>query len=230
MAEFLSQNSYFFILLTLTAFSIGSFIQKKGKIAILNPLLIGAVLVILVLKLLDIPNASYQAGCQVLSFLLTPATICLAISFYEQFQSLKKHMTAMILGLVMGSICCMGSIYLMCRLFSLDRVLTLSLLPKSITTAIGVPVSQEIGGIAAVTSAVIALTGILTNMVGPFLCRLLKITDPIAQGVSFGTAGHVIGTSKAAELSQLAGAVSSFSLTVTGILTTVLLSFLSQFL
>ena len=230
MTELLMENSYFFLMLTLVAFSIGRFIQRKGKIAVFNPLLIGAVLLILVLKVFRITNSAYQAGCQVLNFLLTPATICLAVSFYEQFQTLKKKMGAMLLGLIAGSICCMGSVYLLCRIFSLDRVLTLSLLPKSITTAIGVPVSQEIGGIAAITSAVIALTGILTNMLGPSLCRWFRVTDPIAQGVGFGTAGHVIGTAKAAELSQLAGAVSSFSLTCTGIFTTVVLSFLSQFI
>ena len=228
--DILQNNGYFFLLLTLISFSIGSLIQKKTKIALLNPLLMGALLTILTLKLLDIPNSAYQAGCQVLNFLLTPATICLAIGFYEQFQNLKKQMGAMILGLVLGSICCMGSVYLLCRLFSLDRVLTLSLLPKSITTAIGAPVSQEIGGLAAITSAVIAITGILTNMLGPSLCRWFHIQDPIAQGVSFGTAGHVIGTAKAAELSQLAGAVSSFSLTCTGIFTTVVLSILAQYI
>ena len=230
MTDLLLKNSYFIILLTILAFSIGRMIQKKGKLAIFNPLLIGALLVILTLKVLNISNSDYQAGCKVLNYLLTPATICLSISFYEQFQSLKKQMPAMILGLTAGSICCMGSVYLICRVFSLDRAMTLSLLPKSITTAIGVPVSQEIGGIAAIASAVIALTGILTNMLGPALCKWFRITDPIAQGVSFGTAGHVIGTSKAAEMSQLAGAVSSFSLTCTGIFTTVFLSFVSQYL
>ena len=230
MKALLMENGYFFLLLTLTAFSIGRVIQAKGKIAIFNPLLIGAVLVILCLKVLSIPNSAYQEGCRMLNFLLTPATICLSISFYEQFSTLKKQMGAMLLGLILGSICCMGSVYLMSRIFSLDRVMTLSLLPKSITTAIGVPVSQEIGGIAAITSAVIALTGILTNMLGPSLCKWFRISDPIAQGASFGTAGHVIGTSKAAELSRMAGAVSSFSLTCTGIFTTIVLSFLAQYI
>lgn len=229
MMDALLHNGYFFMLLTVTAFSMGSFIQKKTRIALFNPLLIGAILVVVVLKVLGISNKDYQAGCQVLNFLLTPATICLAISFYEQFQSLKKQMGAVLLGLVLGTISCIGSVWILSRLFGLDRVLTLSLLPKSITTAIGVPVSQEIGGIAAITSAVIALTGILTNMAGPSLCKWFHITDPVAQGAGFGTAGHVIGTSKAVELSQLAGAVSSFSLTCTGIFTTVLLSFLAQY-
>ena len=230
MMEILLNNGYFFLLLTLVAFSIGSLIQKKTKLAILNPLLLGAAMVIAVLWVLDIPNSAYQAGCQVLNYLLTPATICLAVGFYEQFQNLKKQMGAMVLGLILGTVCCIGSVYILSRLFRLDRVLTLSLLPKIITTAIGVPVSQEIGGIAAITSAVIALTGILTNMLGPYLCRLFRITDPVAQGVSFGTAGHVIGTAKASEISQICGAVSSFSLTCTGIFTTILLSFVAQYI
>ena len=116
MRDLLLNNSYFFLLLTLLAFSLGRFIQKKGKIALLNPLLIGALLIILFLKITGISNSSYQAGCRILSFLLTPATICLAISFYEQFQSLKKHMTAMSAGLILGSICCMGSVYLLCKI------------------------------------------------------------------------------------------------------------------
>lgn len=230
MADFLSVNQYFFLLLTLVAFAIGSLIQKKWSYAILNPLLIAAALVIVTLSLLDIPNSTYQAGCHLLNYLLTPATICLAISFYEQFQAMKKHLGAIVLSLVAGSICCLGSIYLLCRLVGFDRVLTLSLMPKSITTAIGVVLSEEIGGIAAITSACIAVTGIFTNIAGPALCKLLKIHDPIAQGVSFGTAGHVIGTARATEMSELAGAVSSFALTCTGIFTCVVLSFTAQFL
>ena len=230
MIDLLSANQYFFILLTLVSFAIGSLIQKKWKYAILNPLLIGAVLVILTLSLLGIPNSTYQAGCHLLNYLLTPATICLAISFYEQFQTMKKHIGAILVSLVVGTICCLGSLYLLCRMAGLDRVLTLSLLPKSITTAIGVALSEEIGGIAAITSASIVVTGILANIAGPTLCKLLKIHDPIAQGVSFGTAGHVIGTSRAAEMSELAGAVSSFALTCTGIFTCIVLSLTAQFL
>ena len=230
MGEMLSANQFFFVLLTVVAYSIGSFIQKKGKIAILNPLLLSSLMVVGVLSLLKIPNSAYQAGCRVLNFLLTPATICLAISFYEQLGTMKKHMGSILLGLIAGTLCCLGSLYLMAKLFGFDRVLTLSLLPKSITTAIGVPVAEEIGGIGAITSACIALTGVLSNMLGPVISRLLHITDPIAMGVGFGTSGHVIGTAKAAELSQLAGAVSSFALTCTGLFTTILLSLVAQYI
>ena len=230
MNEFLSSSQFFFVTLTLVAFSFGSFIQEKGKLAILNPILLGAAMVMAVLLALDIPNETYQAGCKVLSFLLTPATICLSISLYRQFEAMKKHLPAILLGLLGGTLCCLGSIVVLGHLFGFDRILTVTMLPKSITTAIGVALSEELGGIAAITSASIVITGILVNMAGPALGKLLGITHPIAQGVAFGTAGHVIGTARATQLSQLAGAVSSFSLTVTGIVTTVLLSFIAQFL
>lgn len=230
MHEFISESSYFFVSLTIFAFSVGSFCQNKWKLAILNPILIGAGLVIGVLVLLDIPNETYQSGCEIFSFLLTPATICLAISFYEQFQALKKHLAAVCAGVLAGSVCSLGCIYLLSRLFGLERALMIGLLPKSITTAIGTPLSQELGGIAAVTTVAIAITGIFCNIAGPTLCRLLKIDNPIAQGVAFGTSAHVIGTTRAAELSQLAGAVGSLSLTIAGIVTAVVLSFLTQFL
>lgn len=229
MTDFLSGSSYFCVCLTVLAFSFGSFVQKKWRLAFLNPILIGAILVMAVLLALDIPNETYQTGCQALSFLLTPATICLAISFYEQFQALKKHLAAVCAGVLAGTVCSLGSIWLLCRLFDLSRPLTIALLPKSITTAIGTPLSQELGGIAAVTTAAIAVTGIIGNILGPTLCKLLRLDDEIARGVAFGTASHVIGTTRASELSQLTGAVSSLSLTIAGIATTVLLSFLSQF-
>ena len=230
MGDFLSANQFFFVTLSISAYAIGGFIQKKGKTPILNPLLIGSLLVIGVLKLLDIPNSVYQDGCRILAFLMTPATICLSISFYEQLQSMKKHMVSIIIGLVIGSICCMGSLYLMCRLFGFDRMLTMSILPKSVTTAIGMPVAEALGGVGAITSACIVVTGIFANMAGSTMCRLFKITEPIAQGAGFGTAGHVMGTARANELGQLTGAVSSFSLTVTGIFTTVVLSMLAQYI
>lgn len=230
MHEFLQGSSFFAVALTAVAFSIASVCQKRWKFALLNPILLSAAMVILVLNVLDIPNEVYQSGCQFLSFLLTPATICLAISFYEQYQSLKKHLPAVAAGVLAGTVVSIGSVYGLCRLFGLDRVITLSLLPKSVTTAIGAALSAEIGGIAAVSTAVIVITGILGNIAGPALCKLFRLKSEVAQGVAFGTSSHVIGTSKATEMSQLTGAVSSLSLTLAGIVTCVLLSFLAQFL
>ena len=230
MNEFISSSAFFSAALTLVAFSIASACQKKWKLAILNPILISAAMVIAVLKLLDIPNASYQAGCQVLSFLLTPATICLAISFYDQFQKLKAHLSAVAAGVLAGTIASLGSVWLLSKCLNFDRIIMLSLLPKSVTTAIGVALSDEIGGIGAITTAAIVITGILGNIAGPALSKLFRLKSEVAQGVAFGTAAHVIGTSKAVQLSQLSGAVSSLSLTLAGLITAIAMSFLAQYI
>ena len=148
----------------------------------------------------------------------------------EDGQKLKKHLPVICIGVVAGTIASLGSVYLLCMAFGVDKAITASLLPKSVTTAIGVALSQEFGGIAAITTAVIVITGVLGSIIGPLLCKLLRLKDPIAQGVAFGTAAHVIGTTKAAQMSELAGAVSSFSLTFAGLVTSILMSVLAQFI
>ena len=230
MTEFLFANQYFCVALTVCAYALGAAIQRKWKLAILNPIVISAGLIIALLSALGVSNATYQEGCRVLNYLLTPATICLAISFYEQFKAMRQHLVAIFLGVILGSVCCVGSIYIAGKLFGFDRVMILSLLPKSITNAIGVALSTEIGGIAAITTAGIAVTGTFGNIAGAAICRLFRIEHPIAMGVAFGTASHVIGTAKAGELHQLAGAVGSFSMTTAGLLTALSLSFLSQYI
>lgn len=225
MIELLTSSGFFAIALTLAAFLVGRVCQEKGKIALLNPILIGAVLVMLALWALDVPLEQYQQDCKALSYWMTPATICLAIGFYEQLQSLKKHLLAISLGVIGGTLASLLSIWVMCRFFGVSDVLTVTMLPKSVTTAIGVAVSEQAGGIGALTTAMIILTGILGNVAGPMMAKLFHLEDPVSQGVAFGTASHVVGTSRATEISQLAGAVSSLSLTLAGLLTVLVLSF-----
>ena len=225
MLDLISDNSFFCIFLTLASFELARAIQQKGKCALLNPILIGTVMVCAVLKLTGVEVKDYQAGCAPLQFLLTPATICFSIGLYEQIGKLKKHLSAIVIGVFCGTLTSLVSIRTMAAAFELDRVLTVSLLPKSITTAIGMVLSPEAGGIAALTTAAIIITGILGNIFGPALSKRLNITDPIAQGAAFGTASHAIGTSKANEISELTGAVSSLSLTLAGLITVVLFSF-----
>ena len=154
-----------------------------------------------------------------MSYLMTPATICLGISFAEQVEKLKKHMAAIIVGVAAGTVCSLSSVAGMAYLFGMDRVMTISVLPKSVTTAIGMAISEQAGGIGAVTAAAIILTGILGNMAGPVLAKVFHIEDETAQGVAYGTASHVIETSRAMERSPLAGAAGSLALTVAGLLT-----------
>ena len=219
MAEFLEGISLFPVLLTLATYQLGLWCSKKVKHALCNPLLIATILSIAFILLTGFDLQVYQKGNSGISWLLTPATVCLAVPLYEQLKILKKHLSAIVVGIVAGVIVSLGSILLLCRLFRLEDVVTVSLLPKSITTAIGLSLAEQSGGISALTTFAIVITGILGNLSGSALCKLLRITDPVAQGVGFGTASHVIGTSRAMEVDPLVGAVSSLSLAVAGILT-----------
>lgn len=226
MIDALLGSGFFCVALTLAAFLLGAACQKAWKKAVFNPILIGAALVMVAIYLLDIPVETYQAECAVLNYLMTPATICLAISCYEQIRKLKSHLLSILIGVVGGSIASLLSVWLLAKAFGLSEVLTVSLLPKSITSAIGMVLSEQAGGVGALTTAVIIITGILGNIFGPFMAKILRLQDPVSQGVAFGTASHVMGTSKATEISALTGAVSSLSLTLAGLITTVIFSFL----
>lgn len=228
MPDFLSGSSFFAIALTLLIWRFAGVLQKRTGAVLLHPILISAAAVILILLVSGIPNSAYQQGMQPLSFLLTPATVCLAVPLYEQVKVLKKNLAAVFLGVTCGtlaSLLCVGSL---CLLFRLDREMTVSLLPKSVTTAIGVPVSEALGGIGAITVTAIIATGILGNIFGQTACRVFHIHDPIAQGAAIGTASHVIGTTKANEIGDVQGAVSSLSLVIAGVLTAFLIPVMVQ--
>lgn len=230
MRELLSADTYFFGALTVIAFALASALQKKTKLVILNPIMVSAFGIIALLSVLDIPVEVYQSGCRVLSYLLTPATICLAISFYEQLSKMKKHLVPILAGVLAGTLCSAGSIYLLSRLCGLPDTIMLSILPKSITSAVGIPLSEEIGGIGALTMAAISITGISANILAPTYCKWFRLEDPVSQGVAIGTASHVIGTARAMEMGKLTGAVSSLSLTIAAIVTSFFLSMIAPYL
>ena len=222
MTEFLEGISLFPLVLTFGTYQIGLWCQKKTKSALCNPLLIATVLSIAVLAVLGFDVHTYQEGTAGISWLLTPTTVCLAVPLYEQLKYLKSHLVAIFAGIAAGVLTSFISIFLLCKLFALEDIVTISLLPKSITTAIALALTAQSGGIQALTTFAIVITGILGNLSGCALCKLLRISHPIAQGVGFGTASHVIGTSRAYEVDPLTGAVSSLSLAVAGILTAIL--------
>ena len=209
------------MLLTLGAYQIGVLIQKKLKSAIANPVLISVVLVLAFMLFTGLDNATYQAGMGKMSWLLTPATVCLAIPMYQHFQTLRRNLPAILAGIAAGAVACLFMVILWAVAFRIDTALALSLLPKSVTSAIGVPLCEMAGGLTSVTTAVIIITGIIANILGSLSCKIFRLTDSVAQGVAFGTAGHVIGTARANELGELTGAVSSLSLVVAGLLTAV---------
>ena len=221
MTELLTSIGIWALVLTLGLYQLGLLLHKKTGLALCNPILIAAAAVILLLLGLDIPNAAYQQGMQTVSWLLTPCTVCLAIPLYTQLSMLKGNLKAILLGIGAGTGVSIGMVVGLCALFGLDQTMVITLLPKSVTSAMAIALSESGGGIVALTAAAVICTGILGNMAGPWLCRLFRITDPMAQGVAYGTAAHVIGTARAREHSELTGAVSSLSLVVAGILTAV---------
>lgn len=220
----------FSIVLTLGAFQIGLWCQKKWKSPIFNPVLISTALVIGFLLATGYPNADYQAGTALYQWLLTPATVCLALPLYRHLKILGRNLWAILAGITAGTAASLFCVTLMAKAFALDDAMLYTLLPKSITSAMAVPLVEQFGGIPSICVAVIIFTGILGCMIGGVLCKLLRLEDPISQGVAYGTASHVIGTSRATELGALQGAVSSLSLTVAGVLTAILLPILSLFL
>ena len=222
MADLLYEVSLFPLVLTFGAYQIGLWCRRKWNSPLCNPLLIAVILVISFLLVSGISTEVYQDGMAKISWLLTPATVCLALPLYQQLKTLRKQLPAIFLGVTAGTLTSLASI--------LDNAMLLSLLPKSITTAIGMVLSEQMGGIQSLTAAAIIATGILGSLIGSSLCRLLKLTDPIAQGAAFGTASHVIGTTRANEIGQLQGAVSSLSLISAGLLTAVVLPVLSLLL
>ena len=218
------------VVLTLFAYFIGAQCQKKFKLPIFNPILIGVIVVLIVLSATGMERKAYQDGVKYISWLMTPATVCLAIPMYEQIQALKKNLKAIAVGIAAGTFSCLTVLMVSFLILKFDRNLALSLLPKGITAAIGVSLTELYGGTASITTLGITITGITGNMFGTQFCKWFGITDEIARGVAFGTGSHVIGTAKASELSPLSGAVSSLSLVVAGLMTAVLFPVLTSFL
>lgn len=219
MSEFFQESVYFGLTLTVLTFGVGSLLKQKLKSPLFNPILISMVLCIGFLLVFDIDYEVYQSGAKYISYLLTPATICLAIPLYKQFELLKRNRRAVMAGILSGVVTSLCTILVLAVLFRLDHQAYVTLLPKSITTAIGMDVSAQLGGQVSITVAVILLTGIFGNICAETVLRLTRITDPIAKGVAIGTSSHAVGTAKALELGQVEGAMSSLSIAVAGILT-----------
>lgn len=220
----------FSVLVTLGAYWIGVALQKKVKSPLCNPLLVAVILIVVFQFATGMDLKTYQGGNSYISWLLTPATVSLAVPMYEQFRILRKHAAVLLAGVAAGAISCLCMVLTFSLMMRFAPEMTISLLPKSVTTAIGVPLSEMAGGIAPITTAAIAVTGISASVLGPILCDFFHLTDEIAQGVAFGTAGHVTGTAKAMERSALAGAASSLSLVVAGLLTAVVLPLVASYL
>lgn len=221
MKEFLSNSVFFGAVLSLVAYEAGLLLRRKFKLAILNPLLIATICVMAVLVLFKVDYDQYNESAKYISYLLTPATVCLAVPLYEQMSLLKKIFKAVAAGIVSGVLASLVSVLVLAKLFGLSHEQYVTLLPKSITTAIGMGISEELGGIVTITVAVIIITGILGNVIAELVCKVFHIQEPIAKGLALGTASHAIGTAKAMEMGPVEGAMSSLAIAVAGLLTVI---------
>ena len=226
--EFVEQSVFFGVSLSLAAYGLGVVLQKRFRLALFNPLLIAVVVTIAVLLSAHIDYDIYYEGAKYLSYLLTPATVCLAVPLYEKLALLRRNWKAILAGIGSGVLTTLVSVLVLSRVFSLTHEEYVTLLPKSITTAIGMGVSEELGGYVTLTVAMIIVTGILGNVTAVAVCRLFRITEPIARGVAIGSSAHALGTAKAIEIGEVEGAMSGLSIVVAGLLTVVGASVFAQ--
>ena len=243
MKELIDNSVYIGVLISLASYALGVWLRKKTGLSFFNPLLVSIILVILFLSVSGISYSTYAASADYISFLLTPATICLAVPLYEQFKLLKKNWKAVVAGIVSGVVSSLVCIFLMALLFRFDHQTYVTFLPKSITTAIGMGVAEELiaeatgfneteelGGYVSLAVVVIVITGVLGNVIADAVLKLFKIEEPIAKGIAIGSSSHAVGTAKAMEIGQIEGAMSSLSIVVCGLLTVIGASLFANFI
>lgn len=215
----LKQSVFFGVTLSLLAYGLGIWLQRRFRLAVFNPLLISVAVTIAVLLAAHIDYDTYYNGAKYLSYLLTPATVCLAVPLYEQLPLLRQNWKAILAGVLAGVLVSLAGVLALSALFGLDHAEYVTLLPKSITTAIGMGVSEELGGIPNLAVAAIVLTGLLGNIIASGVVKLFRIEEPVAVGLAIGSAAHALGTARALEIGELEGAMSSLAISVCGLLT-----------
>ncbi len=220
----------FGILISIIAFELGLFIYKKIRISILNPLLLSILFIIFILLKFNISLDVYNKGGNLISFFLGPATVILAVPLYKQFNLLKSNLLPILTGITVGCITAIASVLFFIKTFSLNNPIGFSIIPKSITTPVGVEISNQIGGIPGITVVCIMIAGITGVIIGPFLCNLFKIKDEIAVGIAMGTASHALGTTKAMELGETQGAMSGLAIGIAGLITAFLVPLCMKYL
>ena len=230
MTEFMQNSAYAGVTISLISYAIGAKLKRKFGYGFLNPLLISIIVTIIVLISCNISYETYNEGAKYLSWLLTPATVCLAIPLYEEWELLKNNAKVVLLGVFAGVITSLVTVFVLAKMMGLSHANYVTLLPKSITTAIGMGVSEELGGYVTITVAVIVITGVLGNIFGELICKIFRIKEPISKGLALGTAAHAIGTAKAMELGDVEGAMSSLSIAVAGVITVVFASLFASFM
>ena len=217
--ESVINNMLFGVVISLIAFEIALLIRKKTGLVFLNPLLVSIIMVIGFLLVFNIDVEIYNVGGDFINMFLGPATVVLAVPLYNQLENLKKYFIPIIVGIFIGSIIGITSIVISSYIFGLKGDIIASLIPKSVTTPIGIEIATSLGGIVPITVLAILITGIIGAVTAPIVCKIFKIKNKVAIGVAIGTSSHALGTTKALEMGEIEGAMSSLSIGVAGIMT-----------
>ena len=220
----------FGVILTILFFNIGIYIQKKTNKPIFNPLLIAILGIILFLSITKIPYESYKLGGDRINFFLGPVTIVLAVPLYKQFDLFKKYLLEILIGISCGVVVSFISIKLIGHFTNADVDIINSLIPKSITTPMGISLTKTLNGVEAITVVSIILTGILGAIISPIVFKIGKINNPVAKGIALGTSAHALGTTKALEMGEVEGAMSGLSIVISGIITVILIPIIINFM
>ena len=224
MNAFWQTSTFFGIFITLFFYGIGMVLKQKVKHPLMNPMLPAIVFTILFLHVFGIDYQTYNNSAKYISYLMTPATICLAVPLYRQLDTLKQNFAPVMFGIASSVIITMISVLVFSRCFGLSHASYVTMLPKSITTPIGIGVAEELGGYVSITVASIVISGILGNIFAEPVCRLFGIHEPVAKGIAIGCSSHAMGTVKALDMGEVEGAMSSLSIALAGILTVVVAS------
>ena len=220
----------FGVILTILFFNIGIYIQKKTNKPIFNPLLIAILGIILFLSITKIPYESYKLGGDRINFFLGPVTIVLAVPLYKQFDLFKKYLLEILIGISCGVVVSFISIKLIGHFTNADVDIINSLIPKSITTPMGISLTKTLNGVEAITVVSIILTGLLGAIISPIVFKIGKINNPVAKGIALGTSAHALGTTKALEMGEVEGAMSGLSIGISGIITVILIPIIINFM
>lgn len=216
------QTPFFGLALTMICWVLAVKINKKTGLLICNPVLVSALMVVVILTVFNIPFKVFNKGGSFITLMLGPATAVLALNIYQQKQILHENFLPIVVGCLAGCLASVGAVFGLCYLFAAESVFVNSMLPKSVTTAIALGISESGGGIPGITAAAVVITGIEGAVIAPWLAKIFHITNPVAEGVAIGACSHAVGTSKALEIGKIQGAMSSLSLCICGILTTII--------
>jgi predicted murein hydrolase (TIGR00659 family) len=228
---YLSASPLLHLTLTLIAYQAGSWVYRRGKLnPLLNPVLLAVVLLVAALMLTRTSYADYFEGAQFVHFLLGPATVALAIPLYRQFERVRRSALAILTSIITGSLTASLSAVALLRLFGGSWETAISIAPKSVTAPVAMGISEQLGGLPSLTAVLVILTGIFGAMLGPPLLDLLRVRDWSARGLAMGTASHGIGTARALQVNELAGAFSGLAMGLNALATAVLLPLLWRLL